>query len=156
MDILPAGRRRFLCGATALGAGCALWQRTGSLFAQSAPALVPRRTYFVQPDYQSVRISPDGKHLAYLAPVNGVRNLFVAPIADPRGGRQITRVTDRDIGTWYAWAYTNRHIVFFQERDGDENLARLQRRRRDGRRQSAYTRARGAFIPAGNERPAPR
>jgi dipeptidyl aminopeptidase/acylaminoacyl peptidase len=121
MDILPAGRRRFLCGATALGAGCALWQRTGSLFAQSAPALVPRRTYFVQPDYQSVRISPDGKHLAYLAPVNGVRNLFVAPIADPRGGRQITRVTDRDIGTWYAWAYTNRHIVFFQERDGDEN-----------------------------------
>jgi hypothetical protein len=58
---------------------------------------VPRRTYFVQPDYQSVRISPDGKHLAYLAPVNGVRNLFVAPIADPRGGRQITRV-DRDIG----------------------------------------------------------
>ena len=82
---------------------------------------MPRRTYFVQPDYQSVRISPDGKHLAYLAPVNGVRNLFVAPIADPRGGRQITRVTDRDIGPWYAWAYTNRHIVFFQERDGDEN-----------------------------------
>ena len=41
----------------------------------------------VQPDYAGVRISPDGEHIAYIAPANGVRNLFVAPAADPRAGR---------------------------------------------------------------------
>ena len=50
-----------------------------------------------------------------------MRNLFVAPLAEPRKGRQITHVTDRNIGGYYQWAHTNRHIVFFQERDGDEN-----------------------------------
>jgi dipeptidyl aminopeptidase/acylaminoacyl peptidase len=30
-------------------------------------------------------------------------------------------VTDRPIGYFFQWAHTNRHVVFFQERDGDEN-----------------------------------
>ena len=117
----PPGRRRFLSGVAALGAGFSLWRAGDAALAQGAPQLVPRRTYFLQPDYVSVRISPDGEQIAYVAPANGVRNLFVALAADPRAGRQVTRVTDRDISTWYAWAYNNRHLVFFQERDGDEN-----------------------------------
>jgi dipeptidyl aminopeptidase/acylaminoacyl peptidase len=84
-------------------------------------ALVTRRVYFDNPDYQNVRISPDGAHLAYLAPRDGVRNLWVAPVADPRSARPLTQATDRDISSYFSWAYTNRHIVFFQEHDGDEN-----------------------------------
>ena len=121
MHTFPPARRRFLGGVAALGAGFSLWRAGGAALAQSAPQLVPRRTYFLQPDYVSVRISPDGEQIAYVAPAYGVRNLFVAPVADPRAGRQVTRVTDRDISTWYTWAYNNRHLVYFQERDGDEN-----------------------------------
>ncbi len=33
----------------------------------------------------------------------------------------MTRVTDRNIGSAFAWAYTNKHIVFFREDKGDEN-----------------------------------
>src|SRR5437762_175154 len=119
MHKFPFGRRRFLGDVAALGAGFSLWRGRGVALAQNAPQLVPRRTYFLQSDYTSVRVSPDGEQIAYVAPANGVRNLFVAPAADPLAGRQVTRVTDRDIGTWYAWVYNNRHLVFFQERDGD-------------------------------------
>jgi dipeptidyl aminopeptidase/acylaminoacyl peptidase len=116
-----SSRRRFLTRSAALGAGLSLPPLAPTAFSQPAGALVPRRLYFVQPDYANVQLSPDGEQLAYLAPVNGVRNLFVAPAAAPRKGRQVTRVTDRDIRFSYVWAHTNRHIVFVQERDGDEN-----------------------------------
>jgi dipeptidyl aminopeptidase/acylaminoacyl peptidase len=116
-----SGRRSFLFGAAALGAAFSLRHGGAAEISAAAGELVPRRLYYLEPDYSNVRVSPDGSQLAYLAPVSGVRNLFVAPVADPRKGRQLTRVTDRNIGWWYEWAYTSRHIVFFQERDGDEN-----------------------------------
>jgi len=69
----------------------------------------------------AVRVSPDGEHLAWLAPLDGVCNLWVAPAADPKQARPLTRVTGRDISPYFRWAYTNRHLVFFQDHDGDEN-----------------------------------
>jgi dipeptidyl aminopeptidase/acylaminoacyl peptidase len=121
-------RRRFLeCSAAVAGglplSALVLHHQLAHAQAQSQPqsALPARRIFFADPDYAKVTVSPDGEHLAYLAPLNGVRNLWVAPIADPRQGRPVTRVTDRDISTEYRWANTNRHMVFFQEREGDEN-----------------------------------
>jgi dipeptidyl aminopeptidase/acylaminoacyl peptidase len=118
---LRSGRRAFLRGAAALGAGLSLGRAGAAAPAPDAAGVVPRRLYFLEPDYSNVRVSPDGSQLAYLAPVRGVRNLFVAPLAEPHKGRQVTRVTDRNIGWYYQWAHTSRHVVFFQERDGDEN-----------------------------------
>jgi len=118
---LRSDRRAFLRGAAALGAGLSLGRSGAATPERDADALVRRRLYFLEPDYSNVRVSPDGGQLAYLAPVGGVRNLFVAPLAEPRKGRQVTHVTDRNIGWYYQWAHTSRHIVFFQERDGDEN-----------------------------------
>ena len=115
-----SGRRGFLLSTTALGAAYSLRHAGAAEPPAARASLVPRRQYFLEPDYSNVRVSPDGSQLAFLAPVGGVRNLFVAPLAEPRKGRQITHVTDRNIGG-YLWAHTGRHIVFFQERDGDEN-----------------------------------
>jgi dipeptidyl aminopeptidase/acylaminoacyl peptidase len=113
-------RRRFLQRSAALALPfAALAPRVG--LAQAQPALPARRTFFTDPDYAKVTVSPDGAQLAYLAPLNGVRNLWLAPAADPRQGRPLTRVADRDISTYFRWAYTNRHLVFFQDRAGDEN-----------------------------------
>ena len=50
-----------------------------------------------------------------------MNNLWVAPLTDLAAARPVTRVTDRNIGSYYRWAYTSRHLVFFRERDGDEN-----------------------------------
>jgi dipeptidyl aminopeptidase/acylaminoacyl peptidase len=114
---IPIDRRDFLRHAAALGVALP--------FARSAAAaeaeLVARTVFFDNPDVGSVRISPDGATLAWLAPVGGVRNLFVAPLSDPGTARAVTHATDRNLSTFYRWAHTNRHLVFFQERDGDEN-----------------------------------
>jgi len=83
--------------------------------------IVARRVFFDNPDYGSVRVSPDGQTLAFLAPIDGVRNLWVAPVADPGAARPVTHATDRNLASYYRWAHTSRHLVFFQERDGDEN-----------------------------------
>jgi dipeptidyl aminopeptidase/acylaminoacyl peptidase len=120
MHGIPIDRRDFLRGTAAVGAALPL-----SGFARPAVAaetdLVARKVFFDNPDVGSVRISPDGASLAWLAPIGGVRNLFVAPLSDPGAARAVTHASDRNLSTFYRWAHTNRHLVFFQERDGDEN-----------------------------------
>ena len=115
-------RRRFLQRSAAAASAfpfAALAPRIGP--AQAQPALPARRIFFSDPDYAGVQLSPDGAQLAYLAPLNGVRNLWLAPAGEPHQGRPLTRVADRDISTYFRWAYTNRHLIFFQDRAGDEN-----------------------------------
>jgi len=116
----PVSRRHFLGGVVSATAGLWLPRPAGSQPAAARP-LVPRETFFGDPDVAWAQLSFDGAWVAYIAPVDGVRNLWVAPIADPRAGRPVTRVTERPIGFFFQWAYTNRHLVFFEERDGDEN-----------------------------------
>ena len=86
MHAAPIRRRDFLRRS-------AVWGATLPLFglARRASALegdlVARRVFFDNPDYSRVSLSPDGKHLAYLAPLDGVSNLWVAPVDDPKAGQ---------------------------------------------------------------------
>jgi hypothetical protein len=116
---IPIDRRDFLRRAAAFGAVLP-FARFGRAVAAETE-LVPRQVFFDNPDIGSVRISPDGQTLAWLAPIGGVRNLFVAPLADLRAARAVTHATDSNLATFFRWAHPNRHLVFFQERDGDEN-----------------------------------
>src|SRR6266702_8742132 len=116
----PIDRRDFLVGAPALSAALPLAGLTSPAHAQQA-GLVARRVFFDNPDCTNVRVSPDGLQIAYVAPVDGVNNLWVAPVDEPAAARPVTRVTDRNIGSYFRWAYTSRHLVIFRERDGDEN-----------------------------------
>jgi dipeptidyl aminopeptidase/acylaminoacyl peptidase len=109
--------RRFFMKSTAAFAATLSFRPAHS----AAAELIGRRALFDNPDYGSVTVSPDGWHLSWLAPVDGVRNLFVARIDDLASARPVTRITDRNISPFYRWAHTNSHIIFFQERDGDEN-----------------------------------
>ena len=120
MDRAKIDRRTVLRGATAIGFA-APFASLRPASAATGPELIPRRVLFDNPDYRSVHISPDGAHIAYLAPLGGVRNLWVAPTAEPHAARPLTHVADRDLSLGYRWAHTNRHIVFFQDHEGDEN-----------------------------------
>ena len=82
--------------------------------------LVPRRTFFRNPDRSNVRLSADGTQLAWMEPVAGIQNVFVAPVDDLAGARQVTHETQRSIAG-YTWAYTNRHLVILRDADGSEN-----------------------------------
>ena len=115
-------RRRFVAGAATFGAALAIpWRAAPAAQEPAARPLVPREILFGDPDRAWARLSSDGAWLSYIAPVDGVRNLWVAPVADLAAARPVTRATDRPIGSEYQWAYTNRHLVFAQDRDGDEN-----------------------------------
>src|SRR4051794_6116158 len=119
MVLTTLDRRRLLHGA-ALASALPLLAARGR-FARTQSARPTRRVLFENPDYANVRLRPDGQHLAYVAPVDRVLNLWVAPAASPERGKPLTRVRDRNISTDIHWAYTSRHVVFFEERGGDEN-----------------------------------
>jgi dipeptidyl aminopeptidase/acylaminoacyl peptidase len=82
--------------------------------------LIPRQVLFGNPDKESPQLSPDGTRISYLAPVNGVLNVWVGPIEDPKAAKPVTNDTVRGIRI-YFWAYTNNHILYLQDRNGDEN-----------------------------------
>ena len=82
--------------------------------------LIPRQTLFGNPDRAMVRLSPDGQHLAYLAPLDGVLNVWVAPADRPDDAQPITHDTGRGVQQ-YVWAYTNDRILYLKDNDGDEN-----------------------------------
>ncbi len=84
------------------------------------PDLIPRDVLFGNPDRASVQISPDGQRLAFLAPVNGVMNVWVGPVAKPDEAKPVTTDTSRGIRQ-YFWAYTGAHILYLQDKGGDEN-----------------------------------
>jgi dipeptidyl aminopeptidase/acylaminoacyl peptidase len=83
--------------------------------------LLRRRLIFADPERSVVRISPDGTRVSFRAPVDGVLNLWVAPIDRIDEARPVTGVTDRNLGPWILWMHDNRHVVFFREAAGDEN-----------------------------------
>jgi dipeptidyl aminopeptidase/acylaminoacyl peptidase len=85
-----------------------------------ATHLISRDLLFGNPYRSNVKLSPDGNRISFLAPVDGVLNVWVGPVADPEAAQPVTHDTERGIRS-YTWAYTNRHIVYPQDKDGDEN-----------------------------------
>ncbi|MFN0012437.1 MAG: S9 family peptidase [Phycisphaerales bacterium] len=87
---------------------------------QPESKLISRAILFGNPDKARAQISPDGKQIAFLAPRDGVMNVFVAPVGKLDEAKPITSETKRGIRN-YWWAYTNQHIVFTNDLGGDEN-----------------------------------
>jgi dipeptidyl aminopeptidase/acylaminoacyl peptidase len=88
--------------------------------------LIPRSVLFGNPERTAPRISPDGRQLAWIAPLDGVLNVWVAPIGESDAGvdwaaaRVVTADTDRGVRV-FAWAHDGRHLLYLQDAGGDEN-----------------------------------
>ena len=89
--------------------------------------LIPREVLFGNPERVSPQISPDGSQLAWIAPRDGVLNVWVAPIGasgasgvDWDAATVVTDDTDRGIRL-FAWARDGRHLLYLQDTGGDEN-----------------------------------
>lgn len=81
--------------------------------------LIPREVLFGNPVKTSPQISPDGKMMAYLAPVDNVLNVWVKTIGQ-EDDRAVTK--DEDRGIWmYFWAQDSEHIMYLQDVGGNEN-----------------------------------
>jgi dipeptidyl aminopeptidase/acylaminoacyl peptidase len=86
--------------------------------------LIPRRVLFGNPERVSPRISPDGASLAWIAPHEGVLNVWLAPLGadgvDWDSAQVVTEDTDRGIRV-FEWAHDGRHLLYLQDTGGDEN-----------------------------------
>ncbi len=82
--------------------------------------LIPRRLIFGNPERTGPILSDDGKQLAFRAPLNGVMNVWVAPVGNLEAARAVTDDTTRGIQQ-YSWATTSNHIIYLKDKGGDEN-----------------------------------
>lgn len=82
--------------------------------------LLSRKVLFGNPDKASLKISPNHQMISYLAPLNDVLNVWVAPINDPNNAVAVTKDTLRGIRI-YFWSYNNEQIIYLQDLGGDEN-----------------------------------
>jgi dipeptidyl aminopeptidase/acylaminoacyl peptidase len=84
------------------------------------PPLIPRKLLFSNAARTNPELSPDGTYFAYLAPSEkGVSNIWLQTL-----GRQDTRMVTQDAtrGIYgFQWAADSRHLLYGQDRNGDEN-----------------------------------
>lgn len=135
-SFLDSFRRMSLCALAALAGGCSSETVAPTVGAtstqnQAGPSdtaggtlsevkLIPRSVLFGNPQRASARISPNGKWLSFLAPVEGILNVWVAPAGDLESAKPVTKDKVRDI-RGHRWAYTGDHVLYTQDKEGDEN-----------------------------------
>ncbi|MEM7703900.1 MAG: S9 family peptidase [Pseudomonadota bacterium] len=83
--------------------------------------LIDREKIFGNPEQAQGRISPDGKYVSWLAPVNNVLNVWVAPADDLAAARAITQDTSRGINNHF-WSPDARFVYYQQDKGGNENF----------------------------------
>ena len=86
--------------------------------------LIPRQVLFGNPERISPRISPNGTSLAWIAPHEGVLNVWLAPVGADGvhwdAAQVVTNDTDRGIRV-FRWAHDGYHLLYLQDSGGDEN-----------------------------------
>ncbi len=88
------------------------------------PNLIPRDVLFGNPEHIAPQVSPDGKWLAFTAPVDGVLNLMVVSAASPidlSKARAVSHEKQRPIYD-FNWTKLPGKLVYAQDAGGDENF----------------------------------
>ena len=114
--------KRGLSWGAALLVGCAgsALSTVSAVRSGELPPLIPREVLFGNPQIMSVNLSPDGRWISYLAPDQGVLNLWVRDLDGQSPGRVLTQQRDRPQMPGY-WTADGRYLISFRDGDGDEN-----------------------------------
>ena len=101
------------------------------LFASALPAhaqapvketpLIERAKLFGNPSKSGGKLSPDGRWLSWIAPRDGVLNVWVAPANDLAQARPLTEEKVRPIRSSF-WSPDSTTLLFIQDKGGDENF----------------------------------
>ncbi len=85
------------------------------------PPLIPRDVLFGNPEKVSPQLSPDGTHLAWIAPdKKNVLQVWVRTIGK-EDDRTVTADPKRGIRQFF-WAENSKMLIYLQDSDGDENF----------------------------------
>ena len=118
---LVSRRATLAGGLAAAGAGLAgVVQAAGTRpQIEAKSALIPRRVLFGNPERTFCQISYSGRLLSWLAPRDGVLNIWVAPVDDLAAARCVTDNNSRGIFA-YQWAISDDFIFHAQDQGGNE------------------------------------
>ncbi|MEA1675866.1 S9 family peptidase [Nitrospirillum sp. BR 11163] len=86
-----------------------------------AAPLIERAKFFGNPSRTQGKLSPDGKWLSWIAPRDGVLNIWVAPARDPTKAKALTAEKTRPIRQHF-WSPDGKMILFVNDKGGDENF----------------------------------
>ena len=86
-----------------------------------ATPLIERAKIFGNPSKSGGKISPDGRWLSWIAPRDGVLNVWVAPASDPSRARALTDEKLRPVRSSF-WSPDSRVLLYIQDKGGDENF----------------------------------
>ncbi|MGY1497414.1 S9 family peptidase [Streptomyces sp. QTS52] len=82
--------------------------------------LIPLAVLFGNPTFLLPEISPDGTRLFFLAPDEGVTNVWAAPVDRPAAATAVTRDRGRGIRT-YGVCHDDRTLFYLRDENGDES-----------------------------------
>ncbi|HRO27899.1 MAG TPA: S9 family peptidase [Luteimonas sp.] len=83
--------------------------------------LIPREALFGNPERAIVQLSPDGRHLSWVAPLDGTLNVWVAPADDLSQAKAVTQDTARGIRN-YFWSHQPDTLLYLRDSGGDEDF----------------------------------
>ena len=86
----------------------------------STHSLIPRARLFGNPTRAQAQISPDGRWLSWLAPKDGVLNVWIAPAGAMGDARAITNDRKRGI-RFHGWMPGSTHVLYIQDEGGTED-----------------------------------
>ena len=117
--------KKLIAGGLAAASLC-----SALVFAQNKPTaaeavagvdVIPRSALFGNPEKTQGRVSPDGKYISFIAPRDGVLNVWLSERGKLDAARVITNDAKRGIRQHF-WAFDSKHILFLQDVGGDENF----------------------------------
>jgi len=80
---------------------------------------IPLEVLFAPAEHRAPSLSPDGSLLAYLAPIAGIENLWVAAVGNLATAKPVSDEHARPILT-YSWA-PNGHLLYLRDEAGEED-----------------------------------
>ena len=113
--------RKLLLAAAIAAAGLSATMSWADTAPASSAPLIERAKLFGNPSRVAGKLSPDGKWLAWIAPRDGVLNVWVAPAGAPDQARPLTAEKQRPIRQ-YFWAPDSSSVLYVNDHGGDENF----------------------------------
>jgi dipeptidyl aminopeptidase/acylaminoacyl peptidase len=94
----------------------------GLAHASGLPPLIDREIFFGDPEISGAQISPDGRYISFIKPLDGTRNIWVKKASEPfDAARPVTADTTRPIRN-YFWSRDGKYVLYVQDQGGDENF----------------------------------
>ena len=90
-------------------------------YLERLPPLVDREVFFGNPEISGGELSPDGRWVSFVKPLDGIRNVWVKAIDEPfEAARPMTADSTRPV-QGYFWSQDSKVILFVQDQGGNEN-----------------------------------